>query len=77
MQAVQLNVADEVKALGDALQALVADVIAKKSIAQDVSDVLPNLVAAAGGYQNLGVDIGLADNEAYLVRAVKLGINGK
>lgn len=77
MQPVQLQVADEMKAAGDAIQALIADIVAKKSVAQIATDVLPLLVSAVGGYASIGADIQLADNEAYLVRAIKLGINGK
>ncbi len=77
MQAVQLNVADEVKALGDALQALIADLKAKKSIAQIGADILPALLSGIGGVANIGADLNLADNDAYLARAIKLGINGQ
>lgn len=77
MQTKTLNVADEIAALGDALQALIGDIVAKKSVAQITTDVLPNVIAAVSGYSAIGTDIALADDDAYLVRAIKLGINGK
>ena len=77
MQTVSLQVADEIKALGDALQVLIADIIAKKSVTAIAADALPNLMGAVSGYQNMVADIQLADDEAYLVRSLKLGINGK
>lgn len=77
MQQVQLNVSDEMKALGDAFQVLAADIVAKKPVAEIVSDSLADLIAALGGYSSMPADIQLADNEAYLVRSLKIGLTGK
>lgn len=70
MQTVQLSVDDEVKAAGDALKVLIIDIKAKKPIAQIAADALPGLLAAAGGFQNLGADIKKPDNEAYLAKCL-------
>lgn len=70
MQVVQLNVADEVKALGDALAIIVLDVKAKKGVAQIATDALPGLLAAIGGMANIGADIKLVDNQVYLIKAL-------
>lgn len=76
MVQVQLQVDDEVKAAGDALKQLIVDIKAKKSVAQIAADVLPNLLAAAGGFQNLGADLKKADNEAYLAKCLSEALQG-
>lgn len=70
MQQVQLNVADEIKALGDSLKSLIADIKAKKSIAEIAGDVLPQLIGAVGGFQSMGADIKLVDNQLYILRSI-------
>ncbi len=70
MQAVSLNVDDEVKALGDALAIIVADVKAGKSLIQDFTDAFGALLGAIGSIQNLPVDIKKVDNQAYLIFAL-------
>lgn len=70
MQQVQLSVADEVKALGDAISGIVSDVKAKKSVAQIAADALPGLLQAVGGMQSLGADAKLIDNQVYLVKCL-------
>lgn len=68
MQTVQLSVADEVKALGDAVAQEVADIKAKKGIAVYIGDFMPALLSLASNYQNLGNDIKQPDDIAYLVK---------
>ena len=70
MQQVELQVADEIKALGDAISGIIVDIKAKKSIAQIASDALPGLLQAVGGMQSLGADVKLVDNQVYLVRCL-------
>lgn len=74
MQPVQLQVDDEVKALGDSLQALIVDIKAKKATAAIVSDVLPGVIAAVGGFQALGADLKKVDNQVYLARSIALAL---
>ncbi len=70
MQSVQLNVADEVKALGDALKGLISDIKAKKSVAIIAADALPGFMAAIGGYASMSADIKLVDDQVYLVKCL-------
>lgn len=70
MQQVQLSVADEVKALGDAVIAEIADVKAKKGAAVYMADATPALLSLAGNYANIGADLKSPDDLAYLVRCV-------
>lgn len=70
MQAVQLNVSDEMKALGDALGQLIGDIKAKKSVAQIAADVLPGLLVAVGGMSAMGADIKLVDNQVFLLKSI-------
>lgn len=70
MQQVQLNVDDEVKSVADALKVLIADIQAKKPIAQIAADVLPALLSAMGSYQSVGADIKKVDNQVYLVKCL-------
>lgn len=70
MQPVQLNVDDEVKALGDSLKVLVSDIKAKKSIAVIAADALPGLFAAVGGFQAMGADVKKVDNQVYLAKCI-------
>ena len=76
MQQVQLNVSDEFKAAGDAIAALVSDIKASKATAAIVSDVLPLLVSAVGGYANFAADIKIADNQTYLAYAIAKALEG-
>lgn len=69
-QAVSISVDDEIKALGDALGVLVADIKAKKATAQIVSDALPGLLVAVGGFQNMAADFKKPENQVYLVLAL-------
>lgn len=70
MQQVQLNVDDEMKAAGDALSLLIIDIKAGKAIAAIAGDVLPGLIAAIGGYANMGADIKKVDNQVYILRCL-------
>ncbi len=70
MQLVELNVDDEVKALGDALKVLVSDIKDKKSIAQIAADALPGLLAGVAGFAALGGDLKKVDNQAYLLKCL-------
>jgi len=74
MQQVTLNVADEVKALGDAIGVEVADIKAKKGVAVYVSDLMPALVSLAGSYQALPADIKQPDDIAYLVKCISAAV---
>lgn len=76
MQQVTLQVADEVKALGDALAALAADIKAQKATAQIVSDILPGFLIAAGSYQNLAADMKTVDDQAYVAYALAKALEG-
>lgn len=66
MQTVTLAVDDEVKALGDAIGVLIADIKAGKTIMQDFTDTFALLIGAVGSMQSLPVDIKKVDNQAYL-----------
>lgn len=70
MQTITLNVDDEFKAAGDMIGTLIADLKAKKTVAQISTDVLPGLVLAMSGYANFAADIKKADNQVYLLRAI-------
>lgn len=70
MQQVTLNVSDEYKALGDALNGLISDIKAKKTAVQDLQDLLAPLLGAVAGLQNLGADVKLVDNQVYLIRSI-------
>lgn len=70
MQQVQLQVDDEMKAAGDALGLLIADIKAGKTVAQIAADVLPGLVSAVGGYASMATDIKKPDNQLYLLRGI-------
>lgn len=66
MQAVTLQVADEIKALGDALIAEGADIAAKKGLPAEIADAMPALLSLAGSYQALPMDVKKAESIAYL-----------
>lgn len=70
MQPVQLQVDDEVKAVGDAIAGLVADIKAGKSVIVDAEDAFNALVGAVAGLKNIVVDIKKVDNQAYLAYAL-------
>lgn len=76
MQTVQLSVADEVKALADALAALAGDIKAKKPVASIIADVLPALLPAAAGFQSLGADMAAVDNQTYVAYALAKALEG-
>lgn len=75
MQSVQLQVDDEIKAMGDALKSLIVDIKAKKSVAVIAADALPNLIAAAAGFANFTADIKKPDDEAYLAKCIAEALN--
>lgn len=77
VQQVTLNVDDEIKALGDALATLISDIKAKKSVAQIASDLLPGLMAAVSGYQNIGGDLKKVDDQTFLVHALSKALQGQ
>lgn len=54
---VQLNVPKESKEVIDALTALVADLKAKKSLVEISTDMLPKLLIAVEGYDQLGAEL--------------------
>lgn len=70
MQTKNLQVADEVAALGDGLKALIVDIKAKKGATAIASDVLTDLVSAVSGYQNIGADLKTVDDQVYLVKCI-------
>lgn len=70
MQTVPLNVDDEVKALGDALAAEIADVKAQKGAAAYLADATPALLSLAGNYAKLPADVKKADDLAYFVKCL-------
>lgn len=74
MQSVTLNVDDEMKAAGDAIAMIIADVKAGKGAAAIATDALPLLISAVSGYSNMGKDILKVDNQVYLVRAIAMGL---
>ena len=77
MQEVQLMVADEVKALGDSLGMLIADIKAGKGLAAIVADVLPGLLSAVGGYADVPADMKSVDNQIYLARILAMALEPK
>lgn len=66
----EIQVADEVAAIGDAVKALVLDIKAKKEVAVIVADVLPKLMTAVSAFQALGADLKKVDNQVYLVKCL-------
>lgn len=70
MQAVTLNVDDEIKALADAVGTLFADIKAGKTLAQDLTDALGGVVAGVTGLANIVGDIKKVDNQTYLLHAI-------
>jgi hypothetical protein len=70
MQQVSLQVADEIKALGDALALLIGDIKAGKPAAGIAADVLPALLPAISGLQAIGLDIKLPENQVYIIYAL-------
>lgn len=74
MQSVTLNVDDEMKAAGDAIAMIIADVKSGKGAAAIATDALPLLISAVSGYSNMGKDILKVDNQVYLVRAIAMGL---
>lgn len=70
MVSVELQVADEVKALGDALKGIIVDIKAKKAIAQIATDALPGLLSAVGAFASIGADVKLVDNQVYLIKSL-------
>jgi hypothetical protein len=74
MQAVQLSVSDEVKALADSLGLLITDLKAGKGVAAVAADVLPSLLSGISQYQSLGADAKAVDNQAYILRVVLLAL---
>lgn len=70
MQPVQLQVDDEIKAIGDAIGGLITDIKAGKGVLQDAEDAFNALVGAVASLKNIAVDIKKVDNQAYLVYAL-------
>lgn len=70
MKTVELQVDDEFAAAGDAISSIIADIKAKKSVAEIAADALPQLIAAVGGYSKFADDIKKVDNQLYLVKAI-------
>jgi hypothetical protein len=71
MQSVQLNVADECKNLGDAIAAVIKQAkVPGSTLIQDAEAALPPLLAAAASIANIGADIKLPENQAYIIYAV-------
>lgn len=69
-QQVSLTVDDEVKALGDAIAGLIADIKGKKALSAVLADSIPNLMAAVGGFAAFGGDLKKGDNQIYLVKCI-------
>lgn len=70
MQAFQLNVDDEVIAIGNAIVGLVNDIKAGKAALVDAEDAFAALVGAVGSLQNLPADIKKIDNQVYLAKVL-------
>lgn len=66
MVQVIVNVPDEVKALGDAMLVLAADIKAKKSASQIIADTIPGLLQGLGGLSALGADVKTPAVRGYL-----------
>lgn len=70
---VQINVPKESKDVIDALVVLIADLKAKKSLVEISSDMLPRLLVAVEGYDQLGDELksdGRDDLAAYAVSQI-------
>jgi len=76
-QVVSLTVADEIKALGDALAKLAIDIKAGTPASQVLADVLPMLLPALSGLSSIGADIQLSANQIYLVYSIASALEGK
>lgn len=70
MQVFQLNVDDEVIAIGNAIVGLVNDIKAGKAALVDAEDAFAALVGAVGSLQNIPADIKKIDNQVYLAKVL-------
>jgi hypothetical protein len=64
MKSVTLQVSDGLYEAGDIVLTLCADIRAKKTLAQDASDVFPKLLSAAGDLKSINIQS--ASERAYL-----------
>ena len=69
-QQITLTVDNEIKAVGDAMKGLVADVKAGKSILTDFQDVFGVMMGALADLGNAAVDVKKVDNQAYLLKCL-------
>lgn len=70
MQQVQLQVADEVKAVADAMALLITDIKAKKSATQILTDTLPGIMTAVEGLGAMSADLKKVDDQVYLIKSL-------
>lgn len=71
---ITLSCSSEFIAAGNAIGALIGDLVAKKTVAQISGDVLPQALAAVGGSTNISTDIKAIDNQIYLLRCILLAV---